>query len=142
MSDITPTTTTTSATNSTSGSTSSTSATPNVNENEFLQLMIAELQNQDPMSASSTDPTEYVTQLAQFTALEQQTNTAQSTAQSANEQETSGALAMLGQTVSYTDSNGNTYTGAVQQVDLTSSGPTLTVDGTSGIPYSSVTEVS
>lgn len=38
----------------------------------FLQLMIAQLKNQDPMSPM--DGTEYAAQLAQFTSLEQLTN--------------------------------------------------------------------
>jgi flagellar basal-body rod modification protein FlgD len=40
-------------------------------ENVFLQLFIAQLQNQDPTSPA--DPTQFVTQLAQFTTLEQST---------------------------------------------------------------------
>jgi flagellar basal-body rod modification protein FlgD len=57
----------------TSGSQTSQSAAPNVNdlanENTFLQLFIAQLQNQDPTSPS--DPTQFVSQLAQFSDLEQ-----------------------------------------------------------------------
>jgi flagellar basal-body rod modification protein FlgD len=64
--------------NSTSGSqsgTGSNSSTPAVDplasENVFLQLFIAQLQNQDPTTPA--DPTQFVTQLAQFTNLEQST---------------------------------------------------------------------
>ena len=43
--------------------------------NEFLQLLTAQLQNQDP--TSPTDPTQFVSQLAQFSTVEQlvQSNT-------------------------------------------------------------------
>jgi flagellar basal-body rod modification protein FlgD len=94
------------------------------------------------MSPNSSDPTQYVTELAQFTSLEQQTNTAQSTAQSASANQASQALALLGHTVSYIDPAGNSGTGVVQKVDFTTSGPSLTVNGVSGIQPSGVSEVS
>ena len=64
-------------------------------KDQFLQLMMAELKNQNPMSASSSDPMQYVTELAQFTSLEQATNTAQSTAQTATAQQTSAAVGLI-----------------------------------------------
>jgi flagellar basal-body rod modification protein FlgD len=39
------------------------------NENTFLKLMIAQIQNQDPLNPS--DSIQFLTQLAQFTTLEQ-----------------------------------------------------------------------
>jgi flagellar basal-body rod modification protein FlgD len=47
---------------------------PNANNtqmNQFLQLLMTELQNQDP--TQPTDPTQFVTQLAQFSTVEQLT---------------------------------------------------------------------
>ena len=134
-------TTGTSATSATSAT--STSATPSLNENQFLQLLMTELKNQNPMSASSNDPTQYMTQLAQFTSVEQQTDTAQSTSQIASEQATNGAVALIGHSVTYTDpTTGATGSGTVQSVQIPSSGATLTIGGTSGIAPSGVTEVS
>jgi flagellar basal-body rod modification protein FlgD len=141
MSTVTP----ASATGTTpqNNSTNSTSGTSSLlNKDQFLQLMMAKLQNQNPMSPNSSDPTQYVTELAQFTALEQQTNTAQSTAQSAQANQATQALALLGHTVSYIDPSGNSGTGVVQKVDFTSSGPTLTVNGDTGIQPGGVSEVS
>jgi flagellar basal-body rod modification protein FlgD len=40
-----------------------------VTENEFLQLLVAQMKNQDP--TNPTDSTTFVTQLAQFSQLEQ-----------------------------------------------------------------------
>lgn len=39
------------------------------NQNTFLQLLVAQLKNQDPMQPA--DGTQFVTQLAQFSSLEQ-----------------------------------------------------------------------
>jgi flagellar basal-body rod modification protein FlgD len=41
------------------------------NQNVFLQLLVAQLENQDPENPS--DGTQFVTQLAQFTTLQEQT---------------------------------------------------------------------
>jgi flagellar basal-body rod modification protein FlgD len=58
------------AASSTSSSTAAT--TPPVTENMFLQLLVAQLQNQDPTDPS--DSTQFVTQLAQFQTMEQSMN--------------------------------------------------------------------
>src|ERR1700733_15287485 len=136
------TTDTTTSTTPTSGTSSSSSSLP-INEDQFLQMLMTELQNQNPMDPNSSDPTTFVTELAQFTSVEQEIDTAQSTATLASGQSTASAVEMIGANVNYTDpTTGATDTGTVQSVEITSSGPTLTVNGTSGIAPSSVTEVS
>ena len=142
MSTVNPAAATGTTTNQTNSASSTSGTNSILGKDQFLQLMMAELQNQNPMSPNSSDPTQYVTELAQFTALEQQTNTAQSTAQSAQADQATQALALLGHTVSYIDTSGNSGTGVVQKVDFTSAGPTLTVNGVSGIQPSGVSEVS
>lgn len=54
-----------------SGTTSQTTGTaaPAPTEQMFLQLLVAQMKNQDPTNPS--DPTQFVTQLAQFSQLEQ-----------------------------------------------------------------------
>ena len=44
--------------------------TKTANMNTFLQLLVAQLKNQDPLQP--TDGTQFVSQLAQFSALEQE----------------------------------------------------------------------
>jgi len=128
--------TSTATTASTTSSASSSDALAGLGSNAFLQIMMAELENQNPLSASSNDPTEFMTQLAQMTSVEQETNTAQATTQAA-------ALSLLGHTVTYTDKSGASQAGTVQKVDLTgSNGPTLTIGGVDGVSLSSVGEVS
>jgi flagellar basal-body rod modification protein FlgD len=55
------------ATSSDTGSSSSTSA--NISANDFLTLLVTEMQNQDP--TANTDPNEYINQLVQVNSLEQ-----------------------------------------------------------------------
>jgi flagellar basal-body rod modification protein FlgD len=51
---------------------STTSSGGIANESTFLTLLVAQLQNQDPMNPA--DSTQFVTQLAQFSSLEQLMN--------------------------------------------------------------------
>jgi flagellar basal-body rod modification protein FlgD len=130
------------ATTNTTATNSSSSSLP-ITQNQFLQMLMTELQNQNPMNPNSSDPMSFVTELAQFTSVEQETDTAQSTATLASGQNTASAIALLGHAVSYTDqTTGATDTGTVQSVEISSSGPTLTIDGTAGISASAVNEVS
>ncbi len=132
----------TTATTNTTATNSSSSSLP-ITQNQFLQMLMTELQNQNPMNPNSSDPMSFVTELAQFTQVEQETDTAESTATLASGQTTASAVSLLGHNVNYTDpTTGATDTGTVQSVDITSSGPTLTINGTSGISPTSVTEVS
>lgn len=126
----------------TTSSTTSASANPNtqIGTNTFLQLMVTQLQHQDPLSP--TDSSQYLTQMAQFTALEQETNTATSTAQLATQNTSNEALSLLGKTVSYLDPTGALQTGQVNAIDLTGKTPTLTVGTATGIAPTAVTTVS
>lgn len=45
-------------------------ADPMANEQTFLQLLVAQLENQDPLDPQ--DGTQFVTELAQFTSVEQE----------------------------------------------------------------------
>ncbi len=102
-------------------------------QNDFLKLMIAQLQAQNPLEPSNGN--EYVTELAQFTQLEQTTNLASAG-------ELSSAVQLIGHTVSYSDpTTGAASTGVVQSVQSSTAGPMVTVEGVPGIKLSSVTEV-
>jgi len=66
----------TSSTSGTSGSTNSSSSTSDdgatISANDFLTLLVTEMQNQDP--TADTDPNEYINQLVQVNSLEQLIN--------------------------------------------------------------------
>lgn len=78
MSPIPSTTSTTAATAAnTTGAVTSSSV--EVDKNMFLQLLVAQLQNQDPLNP--TDSSTFVTQLAQFQQLESTVNMGQDVSQ-------------------------------------------------------------
>ncbi len=61
----------------TASSTSSTDPNNLASEQTFLKLFVAQLQNQDPLNPNEQDPTQMVSELAQFSELEQLVNIGQ-----------------------------------------------------------------
>jgi flagellar basal-body rod modification protein FlgD len=59
----------------TSSSTATTSPSNTLDANSFLQLLVTQLQNQDPTSASAMDPNTMVQQLTSFSSLQQSQDT-------------------------------------------------------------------
>lgn len=91
------------------------------NKNSFLKIMTAELSNMDP--STSQDNTQYVTQMAQFTTMEQMNNLN-------NTMTTYSYQGLLGKgvTVDVTDLNGDSYTGIVRGVSKQNNNWYLSVD--------------
>ena len=113
----------TSTTTSAQATSSAASSTDNtLNYNNFLQLLVAQLQNQDPTNPS--DPTTFVSQLASFSAVEQQVNTNSKLDALLTQTELSQAGSMIGLTVTSSD---GAVSGQVASVRITSSGATATL---------------
>jgi len=111
-----------------------------IGKDDFLKLLVGQLQHQDPMQPA--DDSQFIGQMAQFSQLEQETNSAQSTSQIATQLGHATALSLIGRTVTYTDDADTSQTGTVSQVDVGSDGSaSLTVGNTSGIGLGSVTEI-
>ena len=110
------------------------SGNPNaiLGQNDFLKLMIAQLQAQNPLEPGNSN--EFLNELAQFTQVEQTTNLA-------NASELSGAVQLIGRSVTYNSSSGEAITGKVQSAQSTASGVTITVEGVPGVSLTSVTNV-
>lgn len=112
---------TTSTTTSTSTSTSSTSGT---DKESFLQLLVAQMKYQDPLEPTSN--TEYISQYAQFTQVEEMQNMSAS-------MDLMRASGLVGQEVviSRTDDDGETTTiqGKVDYVTYENSKAYLSIDG-------------
>jgi flagellar basal-body rod modification protein FlgD len=95
---VTQTTSSSAAAGTTTGSSSAANGTAPITENMFLQLLVAQLQNQDP--SNPADSTQFVTQLAQFQTMEQSMN--QGTDISAIRQDLDQIVASLGGATSTT----------------------------------------
>lgn len=122
----------------TSGSTNNTAATNGtLDYNEFLQLLVAQLKNQDP--TNPTDPTTFVSQLASFSSVEQQVNTNSILNSLLTETAISQAGSLIGQTVTSSD---GTVSGQVASVQVTSSGPQATLSNGQTVALGSGVQVS
>jgi flagellar basal-body rod modification protein FlgD len=108
-------------------------------KDDFLKLLVGQLSNQDPMNPTSD--ADFIGQMAQFSQLEQTTNTATAIGDLVAEQSGARAVSLLGRTVTYPDGSGSVATGEVEKVQWSAGVPSLTVGGVAGIDPKSVTAV-
>jgi flagellar basal-body rod modification protein FlgD len=114
--------TTSSATNSATDSTDSlTGSNSTLNQANFLQLLVAQIQYQDPMNPQSD--TDMAAQLAQFSSLQEST-------QSASSLSMMQANSLVGSTVGIQVDSTTTTSGVVTGVVMSNGAPQITVGGT------------
>ena len=110
-------------------------------KDDFLKLLVAQLQHQDPMNP--TDNNEFMSQMTSYSTLEQVTNLAKTNAEMASTLTMGQSLALLGKTVTYVGEDGRTtHTGVVEKVVTDGGVAKLTVSGVEGIEPAAVSEVS
>lgn len=112
----------------TSGADTNGTATANGPDKQmFLNLLVAQLRYQDPMNP--TDSSAFLSQTAQFQALEAMQTVAEQSSSLLSAQLAFGASSLLGRSVTYPAADGTTGTGMVRGVTFGTSGPVLDVDG-------------
>jgi flagellar basal-body rod modification protein FlgD len=98
------------------------SATPEVDRPDqmgkdvFLKLLVAQMRYQDP--SNPVDSSQMMSQTATFTQVEKLEEIAQQNAALLALQRSSSAGALVGRTVTYTDTDGSTKSGVVTSVRL------------------------
>jgi len=100
--------------------------TDSVSKDGFLKILAAQLQHQDPMNAK--DNTEYVSQMAQFTALEQMQNLNTSMKELLLSQKFQEANAMIGKTAKVLTGDNEFVTGVVTYARLGSGEINIVID--------------
>lgn len=113
------------------------SALDNLNSNDFLQLLVTQLTNQDP--DSPTDPTEFMAQTAQLAEVDKLDSMAQQQSQLLSSQLSAQAAQLVGKTVDYRSASGQQSQGLVTGTTFGTS-PTLKIGG-ADVPLSSVTGI-
>jgi flagellar basal-body rod modification protein FlgD len=108
-------------------------------KDDFLKLLVAQLQHQDPMNPMQDS--DFMGQMASFSTLEQVTNMAAANETIANNLTSTGAIGLIGRTVTYTDDNDVSHTGVVDKVTTAGGKPSLTVDGVDGIDPANISQV-
>jgi flagellar basal-body rod modification protein FlgD len=129
---IVPTSTSTAATQAASSSKSL------LDPQAFLQLLVAQLQYQDP--SSPVDTSTFMNQTATLSQVQTMNSMSSSLESLMHMQQVQAATSMLGKSVTFTDSAGTTHTGVVSGVSGASSNVTLTV-GNASVGLDTVTEI-
>ncbi|MEM4251487.1 MAG: flagellar hook capping FlgD N-terminal domain-containing protein [Candidatus Bathyarchaeia archaeon] len=99
----------------TTGTTAS-AAPDGLGKNDFLRLLVTQLQHQDPMNP--VENSEFMGQMAQFTSVEQLSNMAASLERMSFAGQLGQAVALIGRTVTWDDADGAARTGAVTSVTV------------------------
>ena len=110
--------------------------TAGLDKNDFLQLLLTQLQSQDPLNPQ--DPSAFVSQLAQITQVEQSYNinsNLQNLLSSQNNITSLSAMSLIGKNITTSD-----LSGIVTGVKLDKDTPVLTVNNTD-VPITSVLQV-
>lgn len=124
-----------SSSTNTSNSTS-TSASNTLNYNDFLKLMVAQLQNQDPLNP--TDSSQFMSQIAQMSTVEQGINTNSKLDQLLVNSNISQASTMIGLTLTAADGT----TGVIKSVRIDSSGSTAILTNGTQVPINAGVTIS
>ena len=123
-------TTGTTATNTTT--TKSTNSSSSLGKDDFLKLLVTQLQTQDPMNPM--DDTQFISQMAQFTSLEQMKNMNTSV-------QMTQATSYIGKQVTWDNDQGVEQTGVVKSVRMVNSEPKIII-GDQSIALAKITSVS
>ena len=101
-----------------STSTSTTKTNNELGKDDFLQLLVTQLQHQDPLAPM--EDKEFISQMAQFTSLEQMKNMN-------NAVQITQATSYIGKQVTWADSQGTEQTGIVTAIRIVNSEPKVMI---------------
>jgi flagellar basal-body rod modification protein FlgD len=102
-------------------------ASAGMGKDDFMHLLIAQLQNQDPMKPM--DDKEFITQLAQFSALEASEKMTAQMEELTGSQMLVQAATLIGKNVSAKLESGEVVTGQISQVKMQGGKPIAVVNG-------------
>src|ERR1700709_1627613 len=109
-----------------------------LNSKAFLQLLVAQLQYQDP--SKPVDTSSFMNETATLTQVQSSEQTAQVSLDMLSAQRAQTANNLGGHTVSYTGADGNQVTGYVSAATISTAKPTLRI-GTADVDLSQIQQV-
>jgi len=129
VSSINPTTTSSTATDQ-----PTTRKNATLDKDDFLKLLVTQLQHQDPLNPM--DDMQFMSQMAQFSTLEQITNLGADLERLSFSGQVSESVALIGRAVTYEAKDGSIKQGTVQGVEIEDGTIRVSVDGTKVEPAS------
>ena len=127
-----------SSTTGTTGS-STVSTLTQITPNDFLKMLITQLQNQDPVNPTSSD--QILQQISQIDNIEATTTLTSSLNSVATDQSFQTASGLIGKQVQGVDGSGNPVSGAVDSVSFANGAATLNV-GNQSMQLSGISSIS
>jgi flagellar basal-body rod modification protein FlgD len=115
------------STNNNSSATAGLGAAAGMGKDDFMQLLIAQLKNQDPMKPM--DDKEFITQLAQFSSLEATEKLNTQLEELLGSQSLVQAAALIGKQATAKLPTGETLTGTISEVRMLAGQPTVILNG-------------
>lgn len=112
-------------------SSKATGSSQELGKDDFLKLLVTQLQSQDPLNPMND--TEFISQMAQFTSLEQMKN--MNTAVQITQ-----ATSYIGKQVTWDDAQGQEQTGTVKSIRIVSGQPKIVV-GDQSLDLDKITSV-
>jgi flagellar basal-body rod modification protein FlgD len=133
---------TTSAVSSSSGtsSTTSTDKFASLSSTQFMNIMLSELKNQDPLQPQDT--TKMLDQLSSLRNIESQTSLQDSLKSLVSQNQISSAGAMIGKSVEGLDASNNSISGLVTSVRVVDNKAMLELDNGKSLEMGRVTSIS
>jgi flagellar basal-body rod modification protein FlgD len=105
----------------------------------FLQLLVTQMKDQDP--TSPTDSSAFMSQLAQFSSLEQMTNMSGSLTNLAASTAVNQGVSLIGRNLTWTRADGSDSSGIAQSVSIGAGGTIVIKAGTETVDPSQITGV-
>jgi flagellar basal-body rod modification protein FlgD len=127
-----------SSTGTPSNSSSATSAL-NFDPQTFLQLLVSQLQNQDP--SNPVDTNQFMSQTATLSQVQMMGQMSTTLNQLVDSTNASSAVALIGEHITYTDTSGASHAGTVAAASLLSSGAQLRLEDGTAVPLGNVIAV-
>ena len=134
----------TGATSGASGSSSGTSGASDtsvggLSSDSFLQLLVSQLTNQDPMNP--TDSTTYITEESEFSMVQSMNQVSAQMTKLYSSQQMQQATDLIGKNITYTGSNGSAVSGVVSAAAPGTGGDAVVRVGADQVALSSISQV-
>ncbi|MBM7555343.1 flagellar hook capping FlgD N-terminal domain-containing protein [Halanaerobacter jeridensis] len=111
----------------------------NMGKDQFLELLTTQLKNQNPLEPM--DNKQFISQMAQFSSLEQMNNLNSTMGNFVKFQKISQAGSLVGKKVEVLNSStGQTITGKIEKANVTGDSTTITVNG-SKYPLANIQQI-